>query len=60
MSDRDNSFLVEDMLEAAQKIQSYTRGFSFEDFLKDERTMDAVVRNFEIIGEAASRVTPDF
>jgi uncharacterized protein with HEPN domain len=60
MSDRDNSFLVEDMLEAAQKILSYTRGFSFEDFLKDERTMDAVVRNFEIIGEAASRVTPDF
>jgi uncharacterized protein with HEPN domain len=29
-------------------------------FLVDDKTIDAVVRNFEIIGEAANRIDPDF
>ncbi len=33
---------------------------TFDSFLKDEKTVDAVVRNFEIIGEAANRIDPDF
>ena len=33
---------------------------SFDDFIKDDKTIDAVVRNFEIIGEAANRVPQDF
>ena len=37
-------------------MQRYTDGMSFEDFLADERTLDAVVRNLEIIGEAAKNV----
>lgn len=60
MSKRDNQLLVEDMLEAAKKIRSYTSGFTFETFIDDDRTIDAVIRNFEIIGEAANRVHPDF
>lgn len=60
MSKRDNRLLLEDMLEATLKIQKYTSGLSFEDFLKDDKTTDAVVRNFEIIGEAANRVDPTF
>ncbi|WP_202927948.1 HepT-like ribonuclease domain-containing protein [Cyclobacterium roseum] len=60
MSKRDVNLLLEDMLESAKKIKRYTADLSFEDFLKDEKTIDAVVRNFEIIGEAANRIDPDF
>jgi uncharacterized protein with HEPN domain len=60
MSKRDNRLLVGDMLDAAKKIRSYCFGFTMEQFLGDDRTIDAVVRNFEIIGEAANRIHPDF
>ncbi|MCC5925895.1 MAG: DUF86 domain-containing protein [Bacteroidetes bacterium] len=55
MSKRDDILLFEDMLEAAQKIKRYTKGMDFEAFVSDDKTMDAVVRNFEIIGEAGNR-----
>ncbi len=60
MSKRDNDLLITDMLEAIQKIKKYTDGMTFQTFLKDEKTIDAVVRNFEIIGEAANRLDEDF
>ncbi|HEY9779083.1 MAG TPA: DUF86 domain-containing protein [Leptolyngbyaceae cyanobacterium] len=47
---------LEDILKSAAKVSRYTAGMSFEDFLADERTLDAVVRNLEIIGEAAKNV----
>ncbi|MDO8965441.1 DUF86 domain-containing protein [Algoriphagus sp.] len=48
------------MKESAEKILKYTKEMSFDDFLADEKTIDAVVRNFEIIGEASIRVDDDF
>jgi uncharacterized protein with HEPN domain len=60
MSDREILLLLEDMRDAALKIISYTSGMSFDDFTNDDKTIDAVVRNFEIIGEAANRVPEDF
>lgn len=60
MSKRDTSLLLDDMLQSAQKIKSFTRGFDFESFLSDDKTKDAVVRNFEIIGEAANRIDSAF
>ena len=48
------------MKEAAEKILKYTQSLSFEDFLADDKTIDAVVRNFEIIGEASLRIDEDF
>ena len=60
MSKRDTLLLLEDMLQSAQKIKRYVTDLDFDSFLSDEKTMDAVVRNFEIIGEAANRVDPDF
>ena len=53
MSRRDWALFVADMLEASGKINSYISGLSFEEFQADSRTVDAVVRNLEIIGEAA-------
>ena len=60
MSKRDPGLLIGDILESAAKILSYTRGLSFEDFTNDNKTIDAVIRNFEIIGEAANRLDDDF
>lgn len=58
MSKRTPKFLLEDIAESGNKILDYTEGFSFEEFCKDNKTVDAVIRNFEIIGEASNRL-PD-
>ena len=60
MSKRSSNLLLLDMKKAAEKILKYTKGLSFEDFLTDDKTIDAVVRNFEIIGEASLRIDEDF
>lgn len=60
MSKRDILLLLDDMLVSAQKIKRYTQDIDYDKFLKDEKTIDAVVRNFEIIGEAANRIDQDF
>jgi uncharacterized protein with HEPN domain len=56
MSKRSPQLLLEDILQSANKILAYTNGFSYSQFLADSRTVDAVIRNFEIIGEAANRL----
>ena len=58
MSRRDWALFVDDIQQAYDKISGYVSGMSFEDFCADTRTVDAVVRNLEIIGEA-SRGIPD-
>ena len=60
MSKRNPELLVEDILESCQKIMDYTKNISFEEFISDPKTIDAVVRNFEIIGEAANRLPDEF
>ena len=60
MSKRSPILLVEDIIDSANKILDYTNNLSFEEFTKDGRTIDAVIRNFEIIGEAANRLSEDF
>ena len=44
---------LEDLLLAMNRIAEYIEGMSFIDFKRDYKTVDAVIRNFEIIGEAA-------
>ena len=60
MSKRNPQLLLEDMLLSMEKITSYIGAMDKDSFLKDTRTVDAVVRNLEIIGEAASRIPEDF
>ena len=55
MSERQPELLVEDIIEYGNKILSYAEGFTFQDFIKDSKTIETVIRNFEIIGEAANR-----
>ncbi|HEX77595.1 MAG TPA: DUF86 domain-containing protein [Dehalococcoidia bacterium] len=47
---RDYRLYVDDILEAIKKIESYCKELSLEDFSKNDLVIDAVVRNFEIIG----------
>ena len=47
---------VEDMLEATNKIERYTKGMSYSKFESSEVIVDAVIRNIEIIGEAAKNI----
>jgi len=56
---RDPLLRIQDILDAIAKIQRYTQGMTLEAFSIDEKTIDAVVRNFIIIGEAASQVSQD-
>jgi uncharacterized protein with HEPN domain len=60
MPRRDADLLVEDILAAIRKIERYTAGMEAGAFQRDEKTVDAVVRNLEIIGEATRRFLPDF
>ncbi|MCB0652307.1 MAG: DUF86 domain-containing protein [Saprospiraceae bacterium] len=57
MSKRSDKFLLEDIIESIDKIQKYTKNLSKDDFKEDDMRLDAVVRNFEIIGEAANRLS---
>jgi uncharacterized protein with HEPN domain len=50
---------VEDILDAAAAIADYTEGMTFDTFTADRHTVDAVVRNVGIIGEAARHVPED-
>lgn len=55
---RDYRVYVDDILEAFEKIEKYVEGMSFDEFTEDTKTIDAVIRNFEIIGEAAKHIPP--
>lgn len=55
-SDRNWRLYAEDILEACAKIRRYLAGRSFESFETDELTRDAVIRNIEVIGEAAKNL----
>lgn len=60
MSERDIVLLLKDIRSSIVKILDYTSAMSFEAYEADNKTKDAVERNFEIIGEAASRIPDDF
>ncbi len=60
MSKRSLKLLIDDIWESIEKIERYTEGMTRESFQSDEKTSDAVVRNLEIIGEAAGRLPDDF
>jgi len=55
---RDFEVYLEDIRQAIGKIQSYTAGLTRDMFNQDDRTVDAVIRNLQIIGEAAKAI-PD-
>lgn len=60
MSERNTTLLMEDICNSIEKIFLYTEGMDYESFIADDKTVDAVSRNFEIIGEAANRLPDEY
>jgi len=60
MSKRHPRLLLGDILDSAEKIFLYTESLTYEEFITDSKTIDAVVRNFEIIGEATNQLPQKF
>ena len=59
MPHRSWQLRIADIIEAIEIILDYSAGMTFEQFASDRKTIDAVVRNFIIIGEAASHLPED-
>jgi len=56
MSERDWQLFLRDINTCIERIGSYTAGLNRKMFFNDQKTMDAVLRNLEIIGEAAKKL----
>lgn len=56
---RNYLLYLEDILESTDKIQNYAGDLSYEDILQDKMRIDAIVRNFEIIGEASGKISQE-
>jgi len=57
MSRRTDSQLLDDIRKAARRAMTYVSGMSYETFIEDTKTQDAVIRNIEIIGEASKKLS---
>lgn len=54
---RDESLYLKDILQAMEAIEEFVKDMTFDDFEKDDKTSSAVMRKFEIIGEAAKKIS---
>ena len=59
MPPREWSLRVDDILDAIARIERYVEGLTFDQFKTDQKTVDAVVRNLEIIGEAVRHLSAE-
>ena len=59
MSERADRDFLSDVQEAIRRITAYTTTMTYESFLADTRTQDAVIRNLEIIGEATKNLSDE-
>ena len=57
MSKRGDKEILKDMEEAILRIKTYVNDMTYEIFLNDLKTQDAVIRNLEIIGEAVKNIS---
>lgn len=53
---RSIKLYVEDIMDSITKIEKYIKGISSQDFIKDTKTIDAIIRNLEVIGEASKNI----
>jgi len=47
---------IEDILTSIQEIEEFTKGMNFDDFVKDKKTANAVIRSLEVMGEAVKKI----
>ncbi len=58
-AERSWTFRIDHILEAIDKIQRYTGGMTLDHFVANELVIDAVIRNFLVIGEATRNIPPE-
>jgi uncharacterized protein with HEPN domain len=59
MKNRDYTDYINDILNSIEEVAEFTNGMSLEDFLKDKKTVNAVIRSLEVLGEAAGKLPED-
>ena len=57
---KEPKIFLKHILESIEKIEKYSKDFSQEDFLKDDKTQSAIIRQIEIIGEAVKNLPLEF
>jgi uncharacterized protein with HEPN domain len=57
---REWQFYLDDMIGFSEKIITYSSGLNQEDFIENQLVYDAVLRNLELIGEAATHIPEHF
>lgn len=55
---REYGDYIQDIVDSIKETEEFTKGLSFDDFKKDKKTVNAVIRSLEIMGEAAKKI-PD-
>ena len=58
MKNKDYSDYLQDILDSINDTDDFVKGMSFDDFLKDKKSVNAVIRSIEVIGEAAKKIPP--
>jgi len=58
MKNKDYRDYFQDILDSVNEIDAFVKGMTFADFTKDKKTINAVVRSIEVIGEAAKNIPP--
>jgi uncharacterized protein with HEPN domain len=56
---RNHRLYLKDIFDAMESIEQFVQNMDFEDFKKDDKTVSAVIRKFEIIGEATKQIPDD-
>lgn len=56
---KDDLAYIEHILDCIRKIQRFSKGLTFKEFSDDELVQDAIIRNIEVIGEAAKKISSD-
>lgn len=56
---RNSRIYIEDIINAMESIEDFVKGIDFDKFKEDDKTSSAVIRKFEITGEAAKQVPQD-
>jgi uncharacterized protein with HEPN domain len=59
MIQRTYQVYFEDILEAINDISNFIKNLSFNEFTEDKKTINAVIRSLEIIGEASKKVSQE-
>ncbi|MDP2167641.1 MAG: DUF86 domain-containing protein [Thermodesulfovibrionales bacterium] len=59
MSKRPDALYLQDMLNSIEAIEDFVRGYDYDFFILERKTISATVRELEVIGEAASRISDD-